>query len=129
MTTPVEDYPWYKALAIWTSVLVAIDAILTWYEVDRGLAAEGNVAVGALIDWIGLEWGLLLRTVLAIAGLAYISEVCYDTSGTGEASGTGDISGQKLRRRARLARVGLWVAFGAYLLVNVYHVLGAIVWR
>lgn len=99
----------YFAVAFFAGLFIATDAILTLMAVSAGVAVEIN----PLLNWSdNLELVLAVKTWLSVMGLTVLAVNAYP-------SGT---------RLARMARVGLWAILGVYLLVNVYHVLGRIVW-
>lgn len=99
----------YFLVAFIAGLLIAADAILTLVAVNSGVAVEAN----PLLNWSeNLELVLAVKTWLSLIGLSALAAYAYP-------SGT---------RAARFARVGLWLIVGTYTLVNVYHLLGRILW-
>lgn len=109
------SFPWYRALAIYSFVLVAFDAVFTWYYLTNDHAVEGNPMLAFFIAQAGTVPTLVVRTLLVLVGIMVLAEYAYLKD-----------EDNSLARVSRIARTGLWVIFGVYLLVNVYHVLGGI---
>lgn len=114
----------YYAVALFAGLLIASDAVLTVVAVSNGLAVEVN----PLLNWTEkLELLLAFKTWLSVIGLTFLATIANDKVTISEYPGGGTIAYYPARL-VRLARTGLWAILGVYLLVNIYHVIGRIVW-
>lgn len=119
----------YYAVAFFAALLIVTDAVLTIVFVRSGLAVEANPLLNLLTGGgtDRLELVLAFKVWLSIIGLTFLGTIASDEITVTEHKDGGVIAYYP-QRLVRLARVGLWVILGVYLLVNVYHVLGIILW-
>lgn len=101
----------YFILAILASLLMVLDSTFTLAAVEHG-AVEANPILNWATARIGrLSLVLAIRDVCATIGLMFLAVVTTMES-----------------RASRIARVGIWLVLGTYTLVNIYHVLGRMLW-
>jgi hypothetical protein len=58
-------------------MLVALDSLLTWWEIEAGIATEANPLLNLLASHIGINAVLVLRVVLVSATLYVVRHSPY----------------------------------------------------